>query len=176
MGGDLRVRTGWLVLQKCAGDLIIHWDDDDWYSPMRMEAQLAAQKGGAAVVLKNQIRCNLLTGSALCGREEGGHHGSILHPCYVPFRYPSLVRNSDTEFMKSFKQVIVLDNDPTIYVRFFHGMNLWDSKHIMRHLANPDIRDQIELPPGQARLLRGILMEHVAVYRRLRNHPPVSKG
>jgi glycosyltransferase involved in cell wall biosynthesis len=45
--GDLRN----LALELAYGDWLIQWDDDDWYGPERIEAQMRARRSGAAVLV-----------------------------------------------------------------------------------------------------------------------------
>jgi hypothetical protein len=59
----------------------------------------------------------------------------------VPFRYPRLNVAEDTLFLRQFHARHVIDNGPDevpgplLYVRLFHGRNVWDEAHIMRHMA-----------------------------------------
>ena len=165
--GDLRN----LALKHASGDLVINWDDDDWHGPERMSMQFAAYGDKCAVVLKNQIRFNLVNNSAFCFRINKGLAGTILHSRDVAFRYPSFVRGSDTAFMHAFgKSRVVLDNDPAVYIRFYHGLNLWDARHIMHRLAGSDVHDQIDLSSGQREVLKDALernYEEYALFRKL---------
>jgi glycosyltransferase involved in cell wall biosynthesis len=162
--GDLRN----LALEHAHGDYVIAWDDDDWYAPGRIEAQLAAQSGDGAVVLANQIRVNLLNGCAVYERSARGLSGTILHPRNVPFRYRRWIRGSDMAFMNSFPNVNVLENEPSLYVRFYHGLNLWDAEHIMGRMADPSMQDKLKLEPRHKNLVRGLLREYGAIYQAFR--------
>jgi len=158
--GDLRN----IALAEAKGDFIINWDDDDWHSPLRIESQLAAQANDAAVVLKNQIRHNLLNSCALYEKTKCGISGTILHPRDVPFQYPSKHRGSDSDFMFKFANRTILDNDPSLYIRFFHGFNLWDAKHIMHRMASPTCYGELNIKEAHKNMLNKILEANSAIY------------
>lgn len=163
--GDLRN----IGLEEARGEFIICWDDDDWYSPNRIEIQLKAQCEESAVVLSQQIRLNLLNSCALYEKVLTGLAGTILHPRLVPFRYKSLTRGSDTRFLHCFKnKIIVLDNDPKIYIRTFHGLNIWDGNHIMHHLKSPDIFNRMDILDEDRTFVRQVLVEHATTYSRFK--------
>ena len=48
-GVTLGAKRNWCV-EHARGDLIAHWDDDDWYGPERLERQVAAMQAQAAEV------------------------------------------------------------------------------------------------------------------------------
>lgn len=155
--GDLRN----IALDYARGTLIMIWDDDDWHHPRRMEVQMSAHEGDAAVFLKNQIRLNLLNGCALYASRHTGMEATMLHPRAVSFRYPSLVRGSDTVFKFKFQHRIVLDNDPLLYVRIYHGTNLWSAQHIMYHLADSNLSSQLELAMEHHEPIRDIVRRYM---------------
>ena len=148
--GDLRN----LGIEHASGDFIINWDDDDWHHPKRIEIQMSAQKDDAGVFLKNRIHYSFQNRCAMYNISPMGADATILHPKSVAFRYPSLIRNSDSHFAKDFKKRIAIDNDPSLYIRFFHGLNLWDHEHVMRHLAGQNLRNAMEVNPEHERLLK----------------------
>ena len=151
--GDLRN----LGLKYADGEYIISWDDDDWHHPKRIQTQMTAQLDGSAVFLKHRINYSFKNGCALYDVAAKGAEATILHPKNVEFRYPSLLRGSDTTFANSFKKRIALDNDPALYIRFYHGLNLWDDGHIMRHLAGSQFKNEFQINPDHKRLLNKIL-------------------
>jgi len=151
--GDLRN----LAFQFATGDFLITWDDDDWYHSRRIELQMSAQKEDAAVLLMNRIHYSFENGCSRYASATTGWEATVLHPRDVPFRYPSLLRGSDSMFVNQFKQRIVVDDDPAMYIRFYHGLNLWDAKHIMKDLANPDLKNELKIKAKHQRLLECVL-------------------
>jgi len=151
--GDLRN----IGLSCASGDFIINWDDDDWHHPRRIELQMAAQKNNAAVLLKNRIHYSLKNHCANYSKIEKGAAATILHPKKIDFHYPSLIRGSDSVFASCFDQQIAIENDPSLYVRFFHGLNLWDAKHIMGPLAHRSSKNELRVDSKHRQLLARIL-------------------
>lgn len=138
--GDLRN----IGLAEARGELVIQWDDDDWHHPRRIEIQVQAWNRGAAVLLRRQYRYNLLTGAAIIYDLPSGIHGTILHERQVSAKYPSLRKEEDTLFLKQFKERVVVDTTPSLYIRLYHGANTWDQAHVMGQ------------SPQQARLCRPV--------------------
>jgi glycosyltransferase involved in cell wall biosynthesis len=147
--GDLRN----IGLEHASGDFIINWDDDDWYHPRRIEVQLAAQQGDSAVLLKRRLHYSFENGCARYSVRPKGAEATVLHPRDTKFRYPSLVRRSDSVFVRYFDRRIALDNNPCLYIRFYHGLNLWDARHIMRDLADPNLRNVLRIRANHRRFL-----------------------
>lgn len=152
--GDLRN----IAFDEAKGDFLLCWDDDDWYDPQRMAVQFNAYKDGASVLLLKQIRYNMINNCAFYETVPNGIPGTVLHPRKITYRYPSLTRGSDTEFIRNFKYRIVIQNDPSLYIRFYHGLNLWDAEHIMQHLANPGIQNKIELSKEHTQKVAAVLI------------------
>ena len=155
--GDLRN----LALEHATGDFIINWDDDDWHHPRRMEVQMKAQMKArhedAAVLLKNRIHHSLVNGCSRYAEYPKGAEATILHPRKMAYRYPSLLRGSDTVFVRQFAGRLAIENDPAMHIRFFHGMNLWDAGHIMGHLSDASIQGVSELSDEHRALLTQVL-------------------
>lgn len=135
--------------------VIVQWDDDDFSNPERIHRQLAATpKGGASIFLR-EIHCCLQSGQAFagCGRESrvGGFAGTMLFPARYAGTFPDLGKHEDTEFLlplKAAKKLTVIDNDPCLYVRFYHGHNTWEREHVMRRRSG-----SLPLTPEQQQYL-----------------------
>lgn len=140
-------------LDFARGSLILTWDDDDWYHPLRMEVQIAAYQSDSAILLKNQIRYSFQSRSAFILHAESGIHSTILHSCGVPFRYRDLTYGEDTDFLHNFQNVIAVDNDPSLYIRFHHGNNMSSASHLMGNFASPEFRNSLFLTSEQRELL-----------------------
>lgn len=126
-------------LDLAKGDWIIQWDDDDYHHPHRILYQMAHRRdnGGTAVLLRKQIRVDMINGEAICVESEEGIAGTILHATNTETRYPLVDQTEDAAFAMGFRQRIILDNDsetwpgPALYLRFYHGDNVMNHEHIM---------------------------------------------
>jgi glycosyltransferase involved in cell wall biosynthesis len=148
--GDTNIREVWLRqgdltlgdlrnigIEVARGEWIIQWDDDDWHHAERMEAQMLKARHDAACLLGSQMRHSFRTGDTVVKHLEHGIEGTILHARYISHRYPSLERGEDTEFLRRFPSTVVLRGREELYVRFFHGANTWDERHIMNTTSRP---------------------------------------
>ena len=127
--GDLRN----IALDHVETPLVIQWDDDDWSRPDRIAVQVGAYVPDHAVLLQNQIRCDIRSGEYRSVSYPDGIDGTILHPANES-RYPSWAKSEDTEFLKSWREVgktTVVDNEPGVYIRLYTGHNTWHRDHIM---------------------------------------------
>lgn len=134
---------GWLrnmARQLSRTSYMMQWDDDDFSTPHRIAWQVGQTKfnEGEATIFRREIHCNLLDNRAFVvdGRECSveGFPGTMLFP-NTGFSFPDLGKHEDTKFLLHYKRVgllRVLDNDPTLYIRFYHGRNTWGRKQVMR--------------------------------------------
>jgi glycosyltransferase involved in cell wall biosynthesis len=134
-------------IEHAKGEWIIQWDDDDYHHPHRILYQMAHRAGpDAAVLLRKQIRVDMLNGEVICIQCDDGIAGTILHSVGTDVRYPPLEKTEDSEFVKGFGQLILLDNDsdtwpgPALYLRFYHGSNVMDHAHVMGGKGSYDHR------------------------------------
>ncbi len=132
--GDMRNRS----IDESDGEWLVQWDDDDWHHPARIEVQMERARMDCLVTFLWQIRLNLLNETAFYDKMDGGQHMSILFHRKIVYRYLPLEIREDTEFKRNFKQVEAIDNsvlnphcDPLMYIRTFHGRNIWDVSHVM---------------------------------------------
>jgi hypothetical protein len=151
--GDLRN----MGLQNANGEYLISWDDDDWHHPKRIEIQMDSRDKNSAVLLKNRIHYSFKNGCALYQKTPEGACATILHPKGVNFRYPSLRRGSDKAFVSKFENCITVENDPGLYIRFYHGLNLWSARHIMGPFAAPNKQNRLHLLVKHRLLLAKVL-------------------
>jgi hypothetical protein len=129
--GDLRN----LALELAYGDWVIQWDDDDWYGPERIEAQMRVRRPGAAVLLGDIIHYSLHRHSGFRADWASGFPGSILHERNGTVRYPSLSRGEDIVFQRQFRKITVVRSERPLYIYRHHAQNTWNETHIMRSLA-----------------------------------------
>jgi glycosyltransferase involved in cell wall biosynthesis len=124
-----------ISVSAARGKYICGWDDDDWYSPRRIEAQLrhllASQAD--ACVLNRWLVLDETRGNAYVS-ERGGWQGSLTCPRELPalqHGYPPLARDEDRILVDQIAKrhrLVVLDR-PELYVYTFHGDNTWPPGH-----------------------------------------------
>lgn len=137
-----------LGLGEAMGEWVVQWDDDDWNDPRRLEWQMSQVSGDAnAYFFRNQIRYSFVRNSAFVTSCDEGFHGTILHHRRCFHRYPNLPLEEDSVFKGCFAKQRSLDNPPELFVRLFHGRNVWDEQNIMGRLAGK--HDTFELTAAQ---------------------------
>lgn len=125
---------------EAEGDWILQWDDDDWFHHERIYDQMRFRQDGYCQTLFAQVRYCMRTGTAYTYSNPGtGIAGTILHP-RTDFMYPNQTGWEDTPFLLGGwgeDRISVLNNvvRPHLYIRFFHGNNLSDARHVMRKYA-----------------------------------------
>lgn len=124
--GDLRG----ISVAKARGEYVVQWDDDDFFHPDRLAAQLAEirRSGRRACVLQRWIIYK--DGRAVVSSPR--HWEGSLMCCKADMPgYPSLHRGEDTpviEQLEAANKLVALDR-PDLYVYSFHGGNTWHSLH-----------------------------------------------
>lgn len=114
------------------GAVVAQWDDDDWHSPARLEAQLAAMRehDRPACVL---YRCTLYDAVARQSYVSlpRAWEGSVVSRREALPQYPEWVRGEDSPVIQSMldAQQLVLLDAPELYVYIHHGRNTWHSDH-----------------------------------------------
>jgi len=147
-------------LAAARGQLVCQWDSDDWHHPDRLKLQVShhIQSGGLPTFLEWQLAYDWTTNTA-SSRYLGYTyiHGTILHakPCQP---YPEVEREEDTEFQRQWpKQQVIIEHDPAIYVRFFHGENTWHRKQVLKQYHGPWAQGHWHLSDPHRRLLNAVL-------------------
>ena len=161
--GDLR---NWSI-ENSTGDWCMTWDDDDWHHPTRIENQMANSRDKHITTFIWQVRCSLTNNCAFYDKMPTGQQMSVLYQRSTPARYLSLEVREDTRFIEWFAdRVVLIDNhvgnvscDPTQYVRFYHGRNIWDFGHMMNGSDGQykPAQDKVELTPFHSSLLNQIV-------------------
>lgn len=131
-----------LALERATGEYLVQWDDDEWYHPGRIEAQVAFLREHAldAVVLQHYLMhldTRELGDTVFRAEAPGGMPGSILHrPTHV--RYPNRARSEDLAFQAALEEHgrvgCMPREDAHLLVRCYHGTNTWDLDHFVRRL------------------------------------------
>jgi len=141
--------------------LVIQWDDDDWHHPDRIAEQVKHWRAAPEkpCFLHRQL-CYSWTHDTAYVREFPNTfiHGTILHINEPHVRYPVQGKEEDSVFLGNWPAYTHWPNDPCLYVRFDHGRNTWDHRHIMREVA--DEHGKWDVKPEQAEFLREVLREY----------------
>lgn len=118
---------------------LVQWDDDDYSAPGRLSYQVQHTAGGAASIFQHEIHCNLRTGEAFVNNgkqiRSRGFPGTMLWPRSSSCRFPEKGKAEDTEFLLELRRTTplrVLKNPPSLYTRFYHGLNTWSERHVMQ--------------------------------------------
>ena len=151
-----------LACREAAGQVIAHWDDDDWYAPSRLAAQAAPIASGAADLtgLDNRFVLDLASGAAwtvtpalhkrmFVGDVHGGtlaYRKSILGP---GVEYPPVNLAEDAVLLqcalKAQHRLSRVANDG-LFVYTRHGQNAW--RFESGRFLDPSGWSRTALPPG----------------------------
>lgn len=139
---------GWLrnlSLEMATGDFVApHWDDDDWYHPDRLAIQLdplindgydASTLGSTLVHVESADHFD----HPFIGSLPDGVPPTIVHRKSDSIRYPDLRRTSDTTYLtawRDLRHVSLQHAFAYLYIRCFHGGNLWEENHFLRRMRN----------------------------------------
>lgn len=121
-----------LALDAARGECIAQWDDDDWHSPARLQAQvqalLAHRRPGC--VLYRWLLYDAVGRRAYVSGQRPWEGSLLARRDEVP-RYPALKRLEDTPVVESMfmQNMLVCLDQPELYVYTFHGANTWDEAH-----------------------------------------------
>jgi len=131
-----------LALEHAKGTYCAQWDDDEWYHPERLSAQVAAiaRSGAVGSVLKwTLMHVDTPAMADLPYRADAGQGtpGTIVHR-RTEVRYPNLRRSEDARFLEALAasgRIEVLGREYShLFVRCFHGTNTWDERHFHHRL------------------------------------------
>lgn len=130
--GDLRN-----IAVDCAhGDYVCTWDDDDWYGPARIQAQMASLQA----LKKN---ASVMTSILMYNKSNDTAYLSFRHP-WEPtllvekkvltdnnIRYPQINKSEDTVVLRMLAQnyLIAPTLDPRLYIYLFNGQNTCSEEH-----------------------------------------------
>lgn len=131
-------------LGMARGDVIApQWDDDDWSHPTRITRQLAVLSAGYdACTLPGtlmHVDDPAFFAHPFVGLLRGGVPPTILHRRDDAIRYPNLRRTSDSTYVEQWQKrryTILSHGTEGLYVRYFHGGNLWEQEHFVRRMRN----------------------------------------
>jgi glycosyltransferase involved in cell wall biosynthesis len=130
-------------LETARGEIVVQWDDDDWYHPTRIETQVQALREGAdACTLFStlvHVNTDALRDHPFRGSLRHGVPGTIMHRRDDGIRYPNLPIGEDTVYLKAWRRrryASLPDSESYLFIRCFHRSNLWAQKHFVRRIRN----------------------------------------
>lgn len=130
-----------LSLDLARGELMAHWDDDDWFAPTRLSRSVATLGDKAAVW--GEATLMHLDDPAWLDRPylswfKGGAPSTIVHRRRDDIRYPSERKGEDSTFRDAWLRLgtaLIPKEEAHLLIRCFHGSNTWDRGHFERRLA-----------------------------------------
>ncbi|HEY5564878.1 MAG TPA: glycosyltransferase family A protein [Rhodothermia bacterium] len=139
---------GWLrnlSLEMATGEFVApHWDDDDWYHPDRLALQLEPLIRGehdASTLASTLVHVESTEhfDHPFVGSLPDGVPPTIVHRKSDSIRYPDLRRTSDTSYLTAWRKLRHVSLERAfayLYIRCFHGGNLWEENHFLRRMRN----------------------------------------
>jgi hypothetical protein len=133
--GDLRNAA----IARATGDIVMQWDDDDLYDPLRIALAVSVLKetGAAAAVMSRWLIW--WPARRLAAVSDARHWEGTLAVwrAHAPV-YPAQTRSEDAKAFEALyytRQIAVFDA-PLQYVYAVHGRNTWDEAHFEGLLAD----------------------------------------
>ncbi len=154
-----------VALDLANGAYCAQWDDDDWYHPRRLTAQVEAieRQNLDASVLRwtlMHIDSPAFVEHPYRTQLRRGTPGSIVHR-RTAVRYHNLSRREDSIFRRELAAAmrvgIVQPPHSHLFIRCFHGANTWEVAHFTERLHR-GVRNTIHY--GIARWIRRDLLMH----------------
>lgn len=130
-----------LTLEMASGDILVQWDDDDWYHPERLQVQAEVLSGEAEMCCLSGALFHLDTkmffNHPFVSRFRKGVPGSIMHRKNPFIRYPGIPLGEDDIYLKAWKKranVMLGAAHSFLFIRSYHGKNSWEKGHFMKRL------------------------------------------
>lgn len=132
--GDLRNMS----INEAQGEFIAQWDDDDWYAPERLAAQMSAieSTGKSACVLSRWTMFDMATKQAYLSAKRPWE-GSLVARRSSLLTYPSKSLSEEVPVivrLAAANQLALLDR-PDLYIYVQHGGNAWPRRHWEENLV-----------------------------------------
>jgi len=145
-----------LGIAGCRGQYLAQWDDDDWYAPGRLGAQIAALQasGQPACVLARWILYDVARDAAYVSTLRSWEGSLVAERNALP-AYADCARGEDTPVIRALLEAgrLVAIDEPGLYVYVHHGANTWDRGHFERNLVAHATR----LAPDEEARVRAVL-------------------
>jgi glycosyltransferase involved in cell wall biosynthesis len=137
-----RHRLGWLrniAVSGARGEFVAQWDDDDWSSPNRLQAQLRAirNSGKDACALSRWTVYDTASERSYLSYVRPWEGSLVARRSALPNYDGSLSRAEDTPVVETLVErgQLVLLNRPDLYIYVHHGANTWEASHFQDLLA-----------------------------------------
>lgn len=154
-----------MALEEATGTFVIpQWDDDDWSHPRRIERQVEVlQQGYDACTLLGtlmHVDSEPYFDRPFIGILPDGVPPTVMHRRDAAIRYPNIRRTSDTDYLNRWREgryTVLPRTESYLYLRYFHGENLWEKEHFLRRIRNTPLDFLLY---GWYRYVRGDLFRH----------------
>jgi glycosyltransferase involved in cell wall biosynthesis len=155
-----------LSVDHARGEYCTQWDDDEWYHPRRLDAQVKPLIGRAGATVLRHTLMHLDTPEFLerpyrTALRRGTPGTAVFSRTNL--RYPNAARGEDTDFLDQLRKsmpVTILGRDFShLFIRCFHGSNTWSREHFAERL-HYTFRNKLEY--AYARWIRRDLFAHQA--------------
>jgi len=126
------------ALDRCKGDLVSIWDDDDLSPPYRLAMQVCSlqeAKAGAAFLARVTLWSPAMRRLAISQRRPW--EGTMLAERAALPRYQSRQKGEDTALVTELAnrvRMVAIDH-PAAYCYVLHGRNVWDAGHFRWHFS-----------------------------------------
>lgn len=124
-----------LSIENADGEYVCQWDDDDWYDPDRLSAQMEAilKTDRPGCLLSRWIVFDATTSKAYLSNQRLWE-GSILcrKEILLSNPYPEISKGEDTEVIEYLLRnnlLTVIHDMPELYIYTYHGTNTWEQGH-----------------------------------------------
>lgn len=134
-----------MAIRKCEGEYICHWDDDDWYHPLRLITQYTGMvnHGFKACVLRHILLYDSTTEKAYASFTYSWDNTILCRKeILLANPYADRDRGEDTHIMKFLdarKFLYRLENAPHLYIYVYHGNNIWNYAHYQYFLSKSEL-------------------------------------
>ena len=133
-----------LSLEQANGELLVQWDDDEWYHPERIEQQARVLLAGCTVTYLEDMLVHIdlprLVDRLYHTRSASGTvAGTVMHK-RTDVRYPNLAKAEDSLYLRQLRGVGHARPTPVphthLMIRCYHGNNTWALEHFVDALSS----------------------------------------
>ncbi|WP_158799618.1 glycosyltransferase family A protein [Pedobacter sp. L105] len=138
-----------VAIDKCTGDYICIWDDDDWYHASRLSFQFNSMQtlgqGYQASILTNILLYDATTKKAYLSFPYTWDGTMLCRKSIIAQnQYAHSNKAEDThiiKFLDSRKILYHIADAPFLYIYIYHGENTWDYSHFEYFLRKSNLLD-----------------------------------